>query len=471
MMPAIPSSFRPPWLPPAQGVFLVGGCVRDLLLGRIPHDFDLVTLSEARPLAESIARALGGRPVLIGKVPFAVYRVAAGQTTVDVLKAVGASIEEDLRRRDFTVNALALEASGGRLIDPAGGMGDLAGRRLAAVSSETFEHDPLRLLRAFRLAAQLDFTIAAETQAAIASRAALLSQVAGERVREELYGLLACRRAHPQVAASAAAGLLPGMLGGAVSSAAAGAESRLRTLARLEALLEDGEGLLHPLGGGDSAGLPPGEPMRLKLSALLRGKAEAAAAAARLRLSRKDAAILDGLARFSSVAGELLVRFPATSPRERYAFLQQAAPVLPGAVFLGLAIKEAEHPDAAPGLRNAASRLLSDFREGVLPQRRRPPLFRGDELQRELGIPPSRLVGRILDEIALERLLRPGLSRPEALAVARAIARKEAQPVSVSGRRARRRSGRGFLPPCRSRERARSAAPGGRRSPPTCGSN
>jgi len=426
MMPAIPSSFRPPWLPAAEGVFLVGGCVRDLLLGRTPHDFDLVTLGEARPLAEGIARALGGRPVLIGKAPFAVYRVAAGQTTVDVLKAAGERIEEDLRRRDFTVNALALEASGGRLIDPAGGMRDLAGRRLAAVSPEAFEHDPLRLLRAFRLAAQLDFTIAPETQAAISARAALLSQPAGERVREELYGLLACRRSHPRVAACAAAGLLPGMLGAAGSSAAAAAERRLRTLARLEALLEEDGGLLDPPGGKAVAELPAGEMIRLKLAALLRGEAEAAAAAARLRLSRKDAAILDGLSRLAPAAGELLARFPATSPRERYAFLREAAPVLPGAVFLALALKEAEHPEAAPGLHKAAFRLLSDFREGVLAERRRPPLLRGDELQRELGIPPSRLVGRILDEIALERLLRPGLSRQEALAVARAIARKEA---------------------------------------------
>lgn len=425
MIPPILPSFRPPWLPAAEGVFLVGGCVRDLLLGRTPHDFDLVTLGEARPLAEGIARALGARPVLIGKAPFAVYRVVGGQTKVDVLKATGEGIEADLRRRDFTVNALALEAARGRLLDPAGGLRDLAEKRLVAVSPDAFEHDPLRLLRAFRLAAQLGFTVAAETQAAIEARASLLAQAAGERVREELYALLACRRSHPEVAACAAAGLLPGMLGGGVSSAAAAADRRLRSLARLESLLGDGDVLLGPSGSGASAGFPVRELIRLKLSSLLRGEAEAAAAAARLRLSRKDARILAELSRLTPGAGELLGRFPTLSPRERVWFLRQASGVLPGVIYLALARKEADEPDAAPGLRHAASRLLSDYRARVLPERRRPPLLRGDELQRELGIPPSPLVGRILDAIALERLLRPGLSRQEALALAQAIVRGE----------------------------------------------
>ncbi|MEJ5358809.1 MAG: hypothetical protein WHT06_09050 [Desulfobacterales bacterium] len=423
MSPAIPTLFRPSWIPAMEGVYLVGGCVRDLLLGRTPRDYDLVTLHEPRPLAEEIGRAVGGRPVLLGKALFPLYRVTAREVTVDVVAAEGGGIEEDLRRRDFTINALAIEAARPRLIDPLGGVRDLEEKRLRAASAAALERDPIRLLRAFRLAAQLGLRLEPETEQAIAARAALLRDAAGERVREELYALLACEHCHAAIESCARGGLLPGVLGGPGQPADGGMAARWQGIARVESLFEAPEAFLGPEGRDALALLDRRMRMLIKLVCLVPDSGEALQAAQRLRMSRRDATTLAELSCRAREAEKLLSSFPASPLRERLSFLRRAAAVFPGAVLVGLCRLEIDAPGEIEKLRSAARRLLADHRERVLPARALPPLLRGDELRRELGLAPSRLVGRILEEIALERLLDPGLSRREAMELARAMAR------------------------------------------------
>jgi poly(A) polymerase len=173
-------------LPPAEDVFLVGGCVRDLLLGRRPADIDLVVTGDARAYAQRLAAARGGRMVDIGTPRFRLYRVAAAGQLIDVSPAAGADIREDLQRRDFTINSLALNIASGELIDIAAGREDLAAGVIRMVSDDAFRADPVRLLRAFRLAAQFNFSIEPRTLAAIAGDAARIAGSAGERLRAEL---------------------------------------------------------------------------------------------------------------------------------------------------------------------------------------------------------------------------------------------------------------------------------------------
>ncbi|MEG4805943.1 CCA tRNA nucleotidyltransferase [Microcoleus sp. F8-D3] len=174
--------------PPA---YLVGGAVRDALLGRRSHYFDLdfVMLTRAVKTARKIAdRTKGGFVLLDAKRQIA--RVVFAGGTVDLAQAEGGSLEGDLLRRDFRINAIAYNPFTGEIIDPLDGQTDLRLGLLRMVSRSNLEDDPLRLLRAYRQAAQLGFAIEAETRLTIWELAPLLSRVAVERVRTELGYLL-----------------------------------------------------------------------------------------------------------------------------------------------------------------------------------------------------------------------------------------------------------------------------------------
>ncbi len=186
-----------------QPVWLVGGGIRDAALGRPFGDLDLAC-ADARALAAGLARAFKGTLVTLDE-DNAVYRLvllpARGKSIlqIDVAGLQGKSIAEDLARRDFTVNAVALELAKelppslpeSAFLDPRGGLKDLAAGILRADIEENLTDDPLRLLRAFRLAAQLGLTIEAKTLKAIRRRASLIREPAAERVAAELFMLLA----------------------------------------------------------------------------------------------------------------------------------------------------------------------------------------------------------------------------------------------------------------------------------------
>ncbi|ADV67747.1 HD domain-containing protein [Deinococcus maricopensis] len=186
--------FRRPRLPAFPvGALLVGGAARDLLSGRTPKDFDW-----AAPDPEGAARAVAAQT---GGSAFPLdpdrgyWRVSAGDVQHDFVPQPD-RLEDDLLRRDFTVNALALHADG-RVTDPTGGRRDLQRRQLRMVSEANLRADPLRLLRAARLSTTLGFRVEPATEAALRHLAAAnLPLPAPERVREELNALLL----HPDAA-------------------------------------------------------------------------------------------------------------------------------------------------------------------------------------------------------------------------------------------------------------------------------
>ncbi|WP_405464993.1 CCA tRNA nucleotidyltransferase [Streptomyces jietaisiensis] len=198
---------------------LVGGSVRDALLGRLGNDLDFTTdarpedvLRIVRPWADAVwdvGIAFGtigvqkdarvGDTVQRFQIEVTTYRSEAyDRTSRKPEVSYGDSIEEDLVRRDFTVNAMAVALPEKEFIDPHHGLDDLAARvlRTPGTPEESFSDDPLRMMRAARFAAQLDFEVAPEVVAAMKEMAGRIEIVSAERVRDELNKLLLS--AHPR---------------------------------------------------------------------------------------------------------------------------------------------------------------------------------------------------------------------------------------------------------------------------------
>ena len=180
-------SFRP---------LVVGGAVRDLILDRKISDIDIVTEKSgtAKKLASDFARA-SNRKLIEYSHEQTIYRVVAQNAPqIDFTDPVGGTLETDLLRRDFTINSMALALTGenaGVIIDPSNGLKDLSNGIIRASNENVFDDDPLRMLRAFRFAAELGFKIDIATFDAIKPKVAKLGGVAGERIQLELLAIMA----------------------------------------------------------------------------------------------------------------------------------------------------------------------------------------------------------------------------------------------------------------------------------------
>lgn len=185
--------------------YLAGGCVRDLLLGRPPKDYDVVTSATPKQVQELFHRtvAVGAAfgvvrvlvPVPAGEVPVEVATFRTEGPYEDGRRPSSvrfADPREDVLRRDFTINGLLLEPESGRVLDWVGGIADLQARTVRTVGDprQRFAEDRLRMLRAVRLAAELSFQLHPDTLQAIREHAEGIRQVSAERVRDELARLL-----------------------------------------------------------------------------------------------------------------------------------------------------------------------------------------------------------------------------------------------------------------------------------------
>lgn len=173
----------------------MGGCVRDLLLGRSVHDWDFATDRDALGLARAVADRLGGAFYPLdeerdtGRV---IVRREGRRVELDFARLRGPDLEDDLRDRDFTINAMAVGPEG-ELIDPTGGLTDLQARLVRAVGPEAFDRDPIRMLRAVRIVAELGLRLEVRTAQWIIERAGQLPRVSPERIRDELVRLMNAR--------------------------------------------------------------------------------------------------------------------------------------------------------------------------------------------------------------------------------------------------------------------------------------
>ena len=194
-------------LSPKRGeeVYLVGGAIRDLLLGRpLGKDFDFVVQGEVKGLAKAVAEETGGHAFPLDE-SFGTWRVilkkGKRRTELDFSLLQGKDIYDDLRQRDFTINSIALrlEEIFNRetpdFIDPLNGGSDLQKRTLRANSEESLRQDPLRMLRAFRFSSTLRFSVEDETLRMIQRNKDLIVRSAWERIRSEFFMALSENRA------------------------------------------------------------------------------------------------------------------------------------------------------------------------------------------------------------------------------------------------------------------------------------
>jgi poly(A) polymerase/tRNA nucleotidyltransferase (CCA-adding enzyme) len=186
--------------------YLVGGCVRDLLINRIPKDWDITTNAKPEDIQKvfpnsyytndfgtvGIKNETENESLKIIEVT--PYRTESGYSNKRHPDSVhfGDKLEEDLARRDFTINAIALDESKGQVIDPYKGQTDLNLKVLRTVGDayERFEEDALRLMRAVRLVAELNFALDTNTAQAIKSKAENLKHISKERIRDEFIRIL-----------------------------------------------------------------------------------------------------------------------------------------------------------------------------------------------------------------------------------------------------------------------------------------
>ena len=201
--------------------FIVGGSVRDIIIGRIPKDWDIATSASPEEIQKSFPDSfyenefgtVGVKTETLGIVEVTPYRIESGYSDARHPDKVswGKTIEEDLARRDFTINAIALNlqptTDDQQLIDPYDGEKDIEKKIIRTVGNpdERFSEDALRMFRALRFASELNFAIELETQAAITKNAELLAKVSRERIRDELIKIIMSD--HPALALDLAARL------------------------------------------------------------------------------------------------------------------------------------------------------------------------------------------------------------------------------------------------------------------------
>jgi tRNA nucleotidyltransferase/poly(A) polymerase len=359
---------------------LVGGCLRDLCLGRPVADWDVATSAPAAAVL-----ALFPRAIPIG-LRHGTVMVPSPAGPIDVTTYQGTGgLDGDLARRDFTVNAMALAEDPPRWIDPAGGLADLRAGRLRAVGDPgaRLDEDPLRALRALRLVAELDLAVDPALADAVRARAAALRGVAPERIRAELERLL---------------------LGPYVGDA----------LWLLRALGVEAA-LLGPLAADAPAVVAALRPdLTLRLAGWLRGR-DAAALLARLRFPRARSEAVARLVRLHPVdrgtdadgLGRLLVRVERDGVEALLAL--RAAELAAGS------LPPAEA--AAVGGRLEAIRLALERleRAGVLAGGRPQLAVGGREVMAWLGAAPGPRVGRALRYLTERVLEDPSRNEPEAL--------------------------------------------------------
>jgi len=187
--------------------YVVGGTVRDVLLARETRDLDVAVDREALAFARTLADALDGSFVELDEAHAIARVVLRDGRYVDVAEMRG-GLEADLRRRDFTLDAMAVRAGRAEVIDLVGGLRDLDGRIVRMTSAAAFDDDPLRLLRAVRIVSELGFTIEQETARAIRQRASKVNEAARERRRDELARMFELEDAYGAMRSLDALGLL-----------------------------------------------------------------------------------------------------------------------------------------------------------------------------------------------------------------------------------------------------------------------
>ena len=443
-----------------EPVWVVGGALRDRILGRPTDDVDLVAAGDVGRLARRLAKAKGAVAFPLSE-EFGAWRVTArgAPWQADLMPLEGGSIEADLVRRDFTVNAMAEPLAGGEMIDPIGGRADLQARRLRLASGHALEDDPLRVLRLARLAVELDLEPEGEAVVAARRAAPRLPGVAGERVFAELRRMLTGPAPRAGLELLERLGALEHVLP-ELSEQRGVEQNRYHHLDVHDHTLEVVDEVValqrdpSPLGEhAQATAAVLAEPLAdeltrgdaLRLGALLHDAAKPATRAqtpegritfmghdqqgaelarealGRLRASERLRSHVAALTRHHLRLGFLVHRAPL-SRRDVHAYLRTCEPVEVDVTVLSVADRLAtrghKSDEAVPRHLDLAREVLGEalrWRAQGPPA----PLVRGDELARELGIERGPALGRLMRELEAAQFAGEIETAQEAVAHAR----------------------------------------------------
>jgi poly(A) polymerase len=446
---------RPAWV--------VGGAVRDRLLGRATADVDVAIDGDPRAAARALARDTRSAHFELSGT-FGAWRVVGrGHTwSVDFVPLRDGSIAADLAARDFTVNAMAEPVCGGELLDPHGGRADLAARRLRVVTGHALADDPLRTLRAVRFAVELGFELEPGTAAGVAAHAAEIAGVAHERVFAELKRVVRAPRVREGLALMLETGLTEAVL--PELAALQGVEQNVfhhadvydHTLEVLDAIVAIeadpaaaglGEDLAAPI--GELLAEPLADELTrggaMRFAALLHDAAKpqtrgfrpdgrvtfighdtqgaqlARTVLRRLRASERLADYVAGLTAHHLDLGFLVHQGPLT-PRAAWRYMRATEPYAADVTILTVADRLATRGRNAEPAIAAHLELAREMLRHALPDRltpRPPPLIRGDALAAELGLRPGPQLGELLAELQEARYAGEISTREDAIAHAR----------------------------------------------------
>lgn len=443
-----------------ERAWLVGGAVRDRLLGRSTDDVDLVLEGDVGLAARRLARAARGASFPLSD-EFGAWRVIGPDRAwqVDLAPLRGRSIHEDLALRDFTVNAVAEPLAGGDPVDPHGGADDLRRRRLRTVSAHAFADDPLRVLRVARLACELDLEPDPSTREQARAHAPRLAEVAPERLFAELRRIVCAPRVLDGLRLMDDLEVTPVVLPelaaqrGVEQSAYHHLDVHAHTLAVLEEVLvlEADPSVLEPHAEAVAAVLA--EPLAdeftrgqaLRLGALFHDAAKpqtrdttpegrvtflghdaagaevTRAALARLRASERLRSHVAALTRHHLRLGFLVHEQPL-SRRAVYRYLRACEPVEVDVTVLSVADRLATRGRSADVAVPRHLELARELLGEALRHRARPrpePLIRGDELARALDLDPGPELGALLADLEEARFAGEVVTREDAVARAR----------------------------------------------------
>jgi putative nucleotidyltransferase with HDIG domain len=450
--------------------WLVGGAVRDALLGRPTADYDIVVAGDPARAAKAVARAGGRAACFALSEEFGSWRVVARDNSwqVDLEPLRGETLEADLALRDFTVNAIAQPLAGGEPIDPLGGGADLRAGRLRVVGPASFQDDPLRVLRLVRVAVELGLHPDEEALRGAREHARGLGGVSGERVFVELRRTLATPAARAGIELIAAVGalavVLPELdaLRGVEQSAYHHADVYDHTLEVLDRAVDmtapGGPDGAEPAVGSHRAAVTAllGEPLAdglsrgeaLRWGALLHDAAKpltrevrphdgrvtfighdragaelAREVLTRLRTSERLRSHVAALVRHHLRLGFLVHEPQPLARRTVYRYLTATAPVEVDVSVLSVADRLATRGRSSERAIDAHMRVAAGLIGDALRWRAEgppAPLVRGDELAAQLGIAPGAELGRVLAEIDEARYAGEVSTAEQAIAHARA---------------------------------------------------
>jgi tRNA nucleotidyltransferase/poly(A) polymerase len=409
--------------------WLVGGCLRDALLGIPVRDVDVATTGEPLPVAERLAQRARLAVARLGHGTIRLVPRHNPKNYLDLTALQGDDILADLARRDFTVNAMALPLTAraewlalirghgdaiANLIDPFDGRRHLILRRLVAVGTKTFRDDPGRIVRAARLWARLRLLPDVETTRLAREAAPLLQSLSPDRQREEMALLLALPQATDGLALLDKLGALSVLYPGLSGEVAVYALATLRKLDRLMGI------------GGEGASFPAIEAwsqsdarrVSLRVSALIHERAENDVSSVPT-LWRRATAVLE--------TDDDVERLHAA----RVLFWEggKSADITVDALLVASA-RRLTRDDQRRAIElaaraNALVELYIHQREQLIP----PPLLSGKDLILALGIPGGPALGRLLRAVRLAQLADEMTNREEALDLARRF--KEAHPADI----------------------------------------